>query len=328
MAEFFETGEAPDPAYTLNRDNPNRAWLKDTVNSLWAQFQPICGDSNFQSQAKVDFHSAVWTIQVAGLLISRGLKLAKTTGHGPDLCIDLDGRRCWIEAINLNSGVGRDAVRRPPPDQTGHLPEDQIVLRITAGIREKYLKYETWILENIIPADEPYVIAINAGMLGDADLAIGPSFLEKAVFALGRAAWIINIPSGENRGVIHPHRPEIQKSNQSSVNCDGFLTNAYSGVSGIIYTPHHIANNSNRDGTDWIFVHNPMAAHPIERATFRFGVEKWVSEKAVHSFVWYHQTRWINWLYSQRHRIKSWWKHFSTRKISRSKIRIRPIRKP
>jgi type I restriction enzyme S subunit len=73
---------------------------------------------------------------------------------GPDILLEHEGNRVWIEAVEATNGVPglTDTVIEPNPDGSGRIPEEKLVLRYTNAITEKYRKYRGYLREGIIHA--------------------------------------------------------------------------------------------------------------------------------------------------------------------------------
>ena len=71
---------------------------------------------------------------------------------GPDIVLERDGRRVWVEAVVATNGIpGRpDSIVEPNPDASGRIPEEKLVLRYANAISEKYRKYRGYLREGII----------------------------------------------------------------------------------------------------------------------------------------------------------------------------------
>ncbi len=274
---FFSDGAAPDPAYVNIRD---LEWfnssIREEVERMWQEYSEFCPDNDFLSQARVDFNSMGWQMQLTVLLKKMGFNLQKCETEGPDICFLRSGIRHWVEAVSANKGDGDDAVPIYHDKFAHPVPEDQIILRLRSVIEDKFKKYQGWIKKNIIDSSEPFIIAINAGKLILADLSPEVSFAEKAVFPIGKMGWSVEVGTGKASEVIHTFRDRIIKRSDAEVKTDLFMTAHYGGISGIMFSPHHFSNSYNRNGADFTFIHNPNSNVQVPRELFQFGRERWV----------------------------------------------------
>lgn len=276
---FFLPGEAADQVYILNRENKHRGHIREALDRMWERCRHLVGDRNFQEQAKRDYGAATWHLLLLNCLLDQGHRVEPANGAGPDILVMLDGRRIWIEAIAVKPGTGEDEVEQPPEMQI-YSPEDtKIILRHTAGLKEKLGKYHVYRERGYVGPEEPYLIALNVGNVPESDFIADDvvSYLEQAVFGIGDEQFHISVETGEITGMSHVVQREITKpSNAAAVPTLAFMGDDYAGVSGVIYSVHHFANSFHENGKDISVLHNPKATNAIPRNWLRFGREKWV----------------------------------------------------
>lgn len=285
-AAFGPGGPAFDVGYVSTRDVEWKAPIRASIEAFWEDYESLCPDPHFLEMAKTDFISAVWQMQLTVLLKGRGFSLVKTNEEGPDISFKRNGKRCWIEAIAPTPGDGADAVPTPRPDFVTHLPEERIILRLRSAIRDKIEQHRAWLTAGLVEQDEPFIIAVNAGKIPGADLAPEVSFMEKALFALGREGWRVEIPSGRISGLHFPFRDRILKRSGAPVQTNIFLNGEAPLVSGVIFSPDHVGNTHSMAGRDLITIYNPTASNPVPRALFPFGREKWVKGGLLYTTDW------------------------------------------
>lgn len=191
----------------------------------------------------------------------------------------LDGKKVWIEAIAVKPGTGVDKVELPQEMQI-YSPEDtKILLRHTAGLKEKLDKYTFYRERGYVGTDEAYLIALNVGSVPETDFIADDvvSYLEQAVFGFGDEQIHISVETGEITGVSHIVQQEVTKpSNSVTVPTMAFIGNDYIGVSGVIYSVNQFINAYHEKGADISVLHNPKATNRVPRGWLRFGCEKWV----------------------------------------------------
>ena len=141
---LFSAGEAGDPTYVNLRDLKNE-WtdpVRAFAESLWDRFRRLA-DPHFLTEIRRNFHSRFWemylTCALQDFASQQGLVLS-CPKPGPDILLERDGRRLWVEAVAATDGIpGRlDSVVEPNPDGSGRIPEEKIVLRYANAISEKY----------------------------------------------------------------------------------------------------------------------------------------------------------------------------------------------
>jgi hypothetical protein len=208
---------------------------------------------------------------------------------GPDICVRLDGRKVWIEAISVKPGTGQDEVTEPPQMQVYSPPDKKILLRHTAGLKEKLTKHHEYLKAGHVSPDDPYLIALNVGHVSDAYMQSDDlvSYLEQAVFGLGDEQWSVSVETGEVTGISFRPQPEIEKpSNGAMVPALAFMGGEYAGVSGILYCTHHVINTHDRQGKNISLLHNPMAQNKIPLEIIKLGREKWIADGYLRMKLW------------------------------------------
>lgn len=213
-------------------------------------------------------------VLLAHELLRIGLKLVPSH-EGPDLLVEHEGRKIWIEVIcPMPTGLSDDWLNRVP-GKAGHVPHEAILLRWTSAIKEKAEKLlgnaktgePGYLAKNVVGAKDAYVIAVNAKLLRGRGFAAitGISqfpYAAEAAFAIGPYAVSIDRETLKTVGEGHQHRPHIRKPNGANVPAYTFLDPAFAGVSAIwaadVDETWVIGNMKPQ-----AIVHNPAAANPV-----------------------------------------------------------------
>ena len=123
----------------------------------------------------------------------------RSSSHGPDIHLILDGENVWIEATAPSEGVGEDAV--PTLDEhSGYVPvpEDNVILRYSSSISEKMQRLDNYIETSIVGPNDFYIIAINGAR-------IEMSLLDGPIPAIVRAVY----PIGDQQVTIDKNKMEV-----------------------------------------------------------------------------------------------------------------------
>ena len=205
--------------------------------------------------------------------------------EGPDLCIEHNGQKIWIEIITpeltipanstpqvaqniehyLNPGSGRGAAV--------DVPTEKIVLSWTGALKEKSeklvgsKKYEGYIPKGIVAPDDCYVIAINSILLGHfgiQGISQWPVPVE-ALFAVGPLSVGYNRQTQEFIDKGPSYRNEIINHNQSPVSTNNFLNKKYANISAVL--GFHAGLNATHHAYPMMTVHNPNALVSLPRNT-------------------------------------------------------------
>lgn len=248
-------------AYINIRDGKdiNEVAARSLCENLWLKFQTH-SDQHFLQEFAIDFDARFWEMDLTVALIERGHSVT-CPKPGPDVCIEGD-QKVWVEAIAPKAGKGPDKV---PPVKFGEaqtVPNDQIILRYTSAIAEKFDRYKSYVSSGIISNNEPYVIAINGCQIPSARLDHNPPRIVRSVFPIGDEYLTINRQTGSTKDSGFIFRPSIKKSSGSDIPTDLFLREDLAQISAIIFSCSDCCNRPSK-GNDWVVVHNPLAVNPI-----------------------------------------------------------------
>ncbi|HXJ39194.1 MAG TPA: hypothetical protein VNH18_07935 [Bryobacteraceae bacterium] len=270
-ARLFSPGGASDRAYVNLRDVRNE-WsmpARDFVEGLWDRFRGFA-DPHFLTEVRRDFHARFWEMYLTCALQDYAKGRAATLScpkPGPDILLEHEGNRVWIEAVVVTNGVpGRpDTVVEPNPDGSGKIPEEKLVLRYSNAIAEKYRKYRGYLRDGIIHKNDAFVIAINGAALSykwtqaERD---APRFL-KAVYPLGVYQLLLDRQTGEIVGQQNEPRFGIVKASGANVATMPFLERRSRGISAILGSFADAMCHRASLGFDFELGHNPMSRAPI-----------------------------------------------------------------
>lgn len=282
---FFTPGHASDDEYICFRDNPRYVKEKARIEQLWTVHKPYA-DSHFLQEVKTQFHPRIWEMILTSTFKDRGYPPQKTSNDGPEFFIEISGKRFWVEAIAPEPGNGPDAV--PPPPQYDGLelplhpvPNEKIILRLTHAVAKKLEKYKVDKQNSRISTEDGFILAINGykalnGWFGigeetDSELPV----IVKAVLPIGSKYVSCDKKTKEVVESGFAYRPEISKEKGSPVSTCWFLKEECKVISAIIYSESGILALPQSMGSEFIFIHNHRAIHPLNLDTFNFGRHYW-----------------------------------------------------
>jgi len=261
-------------------DHPEFEKNRQYLESLWEEFEPYA-DKNYMSEFCRDFHPRFWEMYLGCSFLEHNYRLMhRFSDAGPDIKLDLDGLTVWIEAVAPKKGKGADAVPGLNNDESEkvqwfRVPEEKIILRFTSEIKDKNKKYLDYLAKEIVKFNEPFVIAINGYEVWpyseDPDIPL----ICKAAFPIGQPTipWDDDDSFGEEE---YSFRPVINKSNNSPVFTNDFLTGNLDGISGILFSLSNYLILPQIAGEDMIFIQNPTAKNPLPNNWINFGLEYWL----------------------------------------------------
>ncbi len=289
MDLFDPTIPASDLIYIALRGYPHLADCRSHVEELWRRFAPLA-DPRFEQKIAVQFHPWYWEMYLGCLIQNADLSPISLGGRGPDFFVKLpSGKHFYIEARAPGPGTTEDAVPEPEPFRSliaGDVPVEKIVLRIRSAIEDKFKFYGKYLKENFMHADDPYVIAINPGIIEKAQIDEDPPFILQSVFPIGNLMDTFDRNDPEFRDIRYGTRWVINKKKGSPVRTDVFLDSTYSGISAVLFSNAYALALPRPTGTEVVLVHNPKARNPIERGMLKVGREYWLEGDRLYAKDW------------------------------------------
>jgi len=268
-----------DPVYVAISTMDSRPEFRISLEKMWKLYEPYA-DANFVKEFKKQFSQRSWELYLGSTLLSRGQELGKHSDIGPDIKIPSELGDVWIEAISVEKGGGKDKV---PDVENGvwvDVPEEQMLLRLSSGLMEKFRKHEIYVKNKVISSKDPFVIAIDRSSLEHMDPQV-PLIL-KCLFAIGHQVLFLKhnkreiVPVGSTWSA----RDKINKVNGSGVEMLMFRDKTFESVSAVIYSDKNILNcpkDRDKIGDCLVIVYNPFAKNPLPNNFFKFG-ETWIQD--------------------------------------------------
>lgn len=275
-SSFFSSKQAADLFYNRIRDNTDRKDARDFVERLWQKYESYA-EPDFLDDARKDFHAKTWEMYVGCLFLDYGFNLQKKTQKkGPDLHLLWNKRSIWVEATAPGSGTGDNAVPEYKYNEVSDQPSDQIILRFTSAIQEKFEKYKSYRSNGIINDDDFYIIAINGGRIRYSSGAPTLPYIVSSVLPFGNLVFALDKQSGKIVNSFHQYRDALITAKGSPVPTDIFMNKDYAGISAVLYSYMNVVNRPNKIGVEVHVVHNPLADNNLPHGIFPFGTEWWV----------------------------------------------------
>jgi hypothetical protein len=293
MKLFDPSVPAKDQVYTALRDYDDFLDARNRVEGLWRYFEPYA-DPHFRTEIAVDFQARYWEMYLGCLALRAGLRVMPTKGKGPDLRVTLPGGvNVFIEATAPGPGTGQNRVSEPTLIKVGDpnasfepIPVEQILLRITSGVEEKFRAYDRYLRNQTLQPDAPYVVAVNPGGMTFGRGEYDPPLIIQALFAVGNLMVSFDRDNPEQDDTSYSIRHQISKHGGASVRTNLFLDPEYRGLSAVIFSDASPLSLPRPEGRELKLVHNPYAQNPIDRGLFKVGYEYWVEGTRIHSTNW------------------------------------------
>ncbi|AZV78995.1 hypothetical protein EBB79_14710 [Parasedimentitalea marina] len=219
---------------------------------MWSLYEPFA-DRNFLSEFARQTDQRFWEMYLAYWLLEAGKNLVvRMSAEGPDILIEENDQRIWIEAISptfgdvSNPNSVPDTVDACRQGIMAKTPKTQIELRVTAAVKEKRDKFRGYLKNGIVSKTDVKLIAIggSAAFQQVPDNRLPYAF--SAVYPIEGLAF--SVPSLDNptSATIGVNCKHIPKVGGRSVPRSAFLSPEYSDVSGIIWSSDWIGRFSDK----------------------------------------------------------------------------------
>ena len=190
IPSFFLNGDDCEPAYLYTRDLPDRVEGREFIEYLWRRYFPA-HDDHFLIEAKNNFHQRFWEMYLFAALQDMNLDPVKGGKAGPDFSVVLGGRRYWIEAVAPKVGTSPDRVPEPGAREDCRSPLDEIQLRYAGALSYKFGRWNGWLKDSIVSADDGFVLAMNGWEFNKYYDGYPPLFI-RACLGIGHQAIAID----------------------------------------------------------------------------------------------------------------------------------------
>ena len=248
---------------------------------LWSQYERDA-DRHFLNEFPRQFHQRWFEMYLTESLRSAGFDV-QCPKPGPDILLNLDSRRVWIEAVCATPGEeGKaDSVPMPQMKTWTRVPMDPCVLRVAQSLKAKSEKYEDYLRNKTVSREDLLVVAINIFLLREY-----PHFddvMKKALYGMGDRVLLIN---RDTRHVANTYREEIESIEKESgalVGAQPFVDGSMRHISSVWAFSGDAANFPQVLGTDCIQYPNLSCANRWPEGAISLG-EEWCFQNS--SGVW------------------------------------------
>ncbi|CAD5291691.1 conserved hypothetical protein [Bosea sp. 62] len=260
----------------------NSPWSLAELTGLWETYARL-GLPNedfvaeFTNGKPSSLAQRTWELLLAQHLHDQGHELT-CVGDGPDLCLEHNGVRIWIEAVCPEpKNLPADWLEGPKPNEckVGTFPHEQILLRWTTAFDAKVSKLKKYLEKGTVLPTDGYIIAINGCQLGWTPGARGITrmpFGVESVFPVGPLQYAINRETSKIEGASISLRFSIINHNNTAIPTTPFLDPAYAGVSAVFGCA---ADRRHGKPLAMHVVHNPLATVPVSHGLFGVDEDEW-----------------------------------------------------
>lgn len=269
--------ESSDKRYLALREESSFEEQRQYLQTLWQTYSRYA-DPGFSDELARQFHPRFWEMYLGCALLDTGLEvIPKSVARGPDFHIRMKGLRVWVEAIAPDEGQGEDAVPGYS-DEVMQVPEEKIILRLTHAVRKKFLEFKKYLDAGLVGSSDALVIAVNGFDIPHSFTEDEVPYIVKSVLPFGDFTVTIDVEKMEMVDQFYKHRTSIQKKSGSEVPTKAFQEPNYRIISGIIYSRAELWNLPTCLGSDFIFVHNPIADIGLDRGWTPRARSIWVED--------------------------------------------------
>jgi len=286
VTDFFLPGEVRDDRYRILRDDdfPIVKEGRRFVEEIWLTCAPYV-DPDLHLRARECYLPRFWELYVAYTLRENGLSLVPRESRrvrikGPDLL--LDDEVTWVEAVLPTGGSGPDAIHELRPGESGWVPHDALKLRFLSAIREKLGKHEHYRRTNVLTPTDRYVVAVGGCAINSARREQSIPRIVSSVLPFGAEQVHLDVTMLQVIGQSYAHQPSVRKESGALVATTLFQEPASAPISALLYAWADEINRPSFPGSEFIIVHNPLAANPLPLGYFPFGSEYWFEHGKLH----------------------------------------------
>lgn len=135
--------------------------VREHCEDLWCDYAQYA-DAHFLHEFPRNFHQRWFEMYLTISLLRSGIDVC-CPKPGPDIQVNLNGQRVYIEAVCATSGEPNrpDSVPDLPAGRAAAVPTDNYVLRVLSSLRYKADKIEKYLEKGFMSEQDLVVIAIN-----------------------------------------------------------------------------------------------------------------------------------------------------------------------
>jgi hypothetical protein len=279
MRESFFQPVKPNESdlYRRLRDDPNAVDLKQRIETLWYQYQPIA-PKGLVKKAQHEFHQVWWEIYLGIGLMNLGFEVKPSPPHrkGPDIQLPfLEQKNIWVEAVAPNVGTTSDKIPESVIDGVADFPKEQCLFRLATALESKakiFHDYQTNLDSRIIKESDFSIIALSACALNQLGSLL--EFPAPAPLSIFAGAGNLVLSSKQEKSFVE-HREFLCKDSGSNVSMNFFENEQFNIISAVLYSFIDPLNAPDKPETTFQLFVNPNATNQIP-SLFIQRFETWI----------------------------------------------------
>lgn len=239
---------------------------------LWTDFGEFA-DPNFRTEFASRTHQRWFEMYLAVSLVRAGHEIAAPK-PGPDILLNANGCRIWIEATCATHGEpGRpDSIPSREPGQIHREPTDQYVLRIRSALHEKQKAYRSYVNGGVVGRGDVTLVAINVYEVDGVGPYVGDHF-RRSLYGLGDPVVQIGLHSGTVSSIGNAAVRAVRKASGADVGVQPFVDGSMGHITAALGSHADPFNRPSRLGDDLVLYPNLTSDVPWPRRTLTVGGE-------------------------------------------------------
>jgi hypothetical protein len=235
-------------------------------SALWAQYVSFA-PKGFEKKLQFEFHQRWWEMYLAVALLRLGFTLKKNRADvGPDISLEVEGQKVFVEATAPSIGRSSDRVPDPVHNGVANFPERECLLRLTQALTEKNARFRAYVDAGTVPHDACMIVALSATDLNQFGTLLDVVHGHPAPLSVLAGAGPTVVTKGGKKPPCSSRRDTLVRDSGSPVGTTLFESPEFSIMSGILYSPADLWNALLDPGDSLSLFLNPSASARIPKA--------------------------------------------------------------
>jgi len=231
---FLAMRRGEDALYARIRDDKRGESCRQRLEQMWLEYRSYA-PKGFRKKLQYEFHQRWWEMYLTLGLIRLDFSVSTfSQDNHPDILLDFNNTKVWVEAVVPKPGTKSDAVPEQVANGVQDLPMRECLLRLTQAITAKREAVNSYIQRGIVSEKDAFVVAISACALNQfGSLLEWPQPVMLRVLA---GAGDLAIPLDWNRSTYSTRQETILRDSGSPVATVLFEEEGYRIISGVLYS--------------------------------------------------------------------------------------------
>lgn len=249
MHEFWIGGNDCDPGYKNIRDLAEGppVEIRKQLENYWDELQPYL-DAELREEFAKQPDARFWEMYLSARVLRAGKHVVPRTNrprNGPDILIEDENGRIWIEAVCFGRGATSNPDKVPEMVFDGSaqaVPVNEIELRISTVFSKKSKTFARYLETGLVEPEDRTLIAINPGKLSAETTEDSRSSPFCVLYPLGDQ-YVRFFKDSDHTENGHHYRTHIEKKSGVKVPSGMFADQQHCHISGAIWSKTHLGNH-------------------------------------------------------------------------------------